>query len=85
MTYHRWVLHDRVPDYLLIGWLALPTLEGTGHGIYSAHCAWLCECKPIEPCLKGRCYSPVACNAFGYCRERNFARGINGAVGGSRE
>ncbi len=26
-----------------------------------------------EPCLKGRCWSPMACNAFGYCRERNFA------------
>lgn len=25
-----------------------------------------------EPCLKGRCRSPVACNGFGYCRERNM-------------
>lgn len=23
-------------------------------------------------CQKERCYSPVACNSFGYCRERNF-------------
>lgn len=23
-------------------------------------------------CQKDRCYSPVACGAFGYCRERNF-------------
>lgn len=24
------------------------------------------------PCLKERCYSPIACNAFGYCREQHF-------------
>lgn len=23
-------------------------------------------------CLSGRCYSPMACGGFGYCRERNF-------------
>lgn len=33
-----------------------------------------------EPCLSGRCYSPVACNGFGYCRERNFARHVPLAV-----
>jgi len=22
-------------------------------------------------CTEGRCYSPVACNGFGYCRQRN--------------
>lgn len=49
MTLHRWVTHEHVPDYLLIGWLALPTLEGTGHGFYSVHCVWLCGCKCVEP------------------------------------
>lgn len=24
-----------------------------------------------EPCLKDQCRSPVACEGFGYCRERN--------------
>lgn len=24
-------------------------------------------------CIKDRCYSPVACGGFGYCRELNFA------------
>lgn len=24
-----------------------------------------------EPCLGGRCYSPLACGGFGYCRNRN--------------
>jgi hypothetical protein len=38
MTMHRWVLHDQVPDHLRCGWLAVPSLEGTGHGIYSTHC-----------------------------------------------
>lgn len=33
-----------------------------------------------EPChwglaTKGRCYSPVACGAFGYCRDRNILFG----------
>lgn len=26
---------------------------------------------PPEPCIKGRCFSPTACNGWGYCRERN--------------
>lgn len=29
---------------------------------------------PPEPCTKGRCYSPLACNGWGYCRERNEGR-----------
>lgn len=24
------------------------------------------------PCLADRCWSPVACGGFGYCRQRNF-------------
>jgi len=24
-----------------------------------------------EPCISGRCYSPIACGGFGYCRDRN--------------
>jgi hypothetical protein len=49
MTFHRWALHGRVPDYLLLGWMALPTLEGTHHGHWSAHCVWLCGCRVVEP------------------------------------
>jgi hypothetical protein len=49
MTFHRWVIHARVQDYLLCGWMSLPSLEGTGHGIYSAHCVWLCGCRLVEP------------------------------------
>jgi hypothetical protein len=49
MTLHRWVITPNVPDYLRIGWLALPTLEGTGHGLYSVHCVWMCSCRMVEP------------------------------------
>lgn len=49
MTMHRFVLHHLVPDYLLLGWMALPSLEGTNHGVYSTHCIWLCDCEWIEP------------------------------------
>lgn len=30
--------------------------------------------KPPEPCLSGRCRSPLACHGWGYCRERNAGR-----------
>ena len=49
MTFHRWVLHRYVDDYLRLGWMALPTLVGTHHGAWSTHCVWLCDCKLIEP------------------------------------
>jgi hypothetical protein len=49
ITHHRWVSHAQVPDYLRLGWLALSTLDGTSHGIYAAHCIWLCGCKLVEP------------------------------------
>lgn len=33
-----------------------------------------------EPCITsfstGRCYSPIACEAFGYCRDRNLKFGL---------
>lgn len=28
--------------------------------------------RPPEPCIRGRCWSPTACNGWGYCRERNL-------------
>lgn len=46
---HRFVVWDRVPDYLRLGWLALPTLEGTGHGLWAVHLVWLCGCDVAEP------------------------------------
>lgn len=52
MTF-RYVLHDRVPDYLRCGWLATPALEGTHHGYYSTLCVWLCTCAVPSPLGKG--------------------------------
>jgi hypothetical protein len=49
MTFHRWVRHHRVMDYLRLGWLALPSLDGTHHGCWSVHCIWLCNCEAVEP------------------------------------
>jgi hypothetical protein len=40
-----YAIHERVPDYLRCGWLALPALEGTHHGFYAVLMAWLCQCK----------------------------------------
>ena len=39
------------------------------------------------PCLKDRCWSPIACNGFGYCRERNFdaARSYDEGIRALRE
>lgn len=51
MTHHRFVLHERVAAYLQLGWMALSSLEGTNHGIYSTHCIWLCDCEPVEPAI----------------------------------
>lgn len=47
--HHRFVRHADVWAWLACGWMALPSLEGTGHGLYSFHIAWLCSCEPVEP------------------------------------
>lgn len=49
MTFHRFVRHHAVMSYLQLGWLALPSIDGTTHGQWSVHCVWLCSCKPAEP------------------------------------
>lgn len=46
---HRFIPLTRVPDYLRLGWLALPTLEGTHHGFWSVHLVWLCGCDVVDP------------------------------------
>jgi Bacterial dnaA protein helix-turn-helix len=46
----RYVVHARVDDYLKLGWLATPALEGTYHGYWSVLMRWICpSCPPIEP------------------------------------
>lgn len=31
-------------DYLRLGWIPRPYLDGTNHGLYSIYMEWLCEC-----------------------------------------
>jgi hypothetical protein len=38
-----------VPDWLRCGWIAYPSLQGCGHGEWSALCEWLCECRAPFP------------------------------------
>lgn len=45
----RYVVHERVPDYLRCGWFAHPSLEGSYHGQYSALLEWRCCCPMAEP------------------------------------
>lgn len=47
--FHRWVKIRDVMDYLALGWIALPTLKGTYHGMWAVHCVWLCDCEPDYP------------------------------------
>lgn len=47
---HRWVRHEHVPAYTELGWVELPTLNGTHHGAWSTHMAWPDELgEPREP------------------------------------
>ena len=40
----RYVIHERVGDYLRLGWVALAPL-----GEWSILMGWPCQCKPAEP------------------------------------
>lgn len=53
---HRFVRIPEVEDYLRAGWMPLPSLAGTVHGLWSVHLVWLCDCEPFEllsPALQG--------------------------------
>lgn len=44
----RFVVHERVLDYLMCGWhIAQPDL-GPPHGGWSVLMQWLCPCKMVE-------------------------------------
>jgi hypothetical protein len=40
----KYVVHERVEDYLRFGWMPLAPL-----GEWSILMGWPCECKPAEP------------------------------------
>jgi hypothetical protein len=51
MTVFRYVTHERVHDYMLVGWAWAADL-GDYHGQYSCLMVWPCKCPPVEPMHK---------------------------------
>lgn len=47
MTF-RYVLHERVRDFIMLGWLECADL-GPPHNEYSVLMCWPCQCKYVEP------------------------------------
>jgi len=47
---HRLVRIPEAMDWLALGWLPLPSLDGTHHGKWSVHCVWICDC--LAPALR---------------------------------
>ena len=47
-TFHLVRIPD-VSEWLRLGWIARPSLEGTRHGEWSALCEWLCACPMARP------------------------------------
>lgn len=47
ISYARFVVHNRALDYVLLGWMPTPALQGTGHGEWSVLFVW-------RPCACGR-------------------------------
>lgn len=45
---HRYAPVAEAMEWVLLGWLPLPTLKDTIHEVYSVHMVWLCDCKPPE-------------------------------------
>lgn len=45
---YRYVTHDRVDDYMRLGWLWCAPL-GRPHGEWSCLMRWLCSCDAKEP------------------------------------
>lgn len=45
---YRYVIHERVLDYLRLGWAVAADL-GPTHGQWSVLMIWLCDCRCVEP------------------------------------
>ena len=45
----HFVRHSAADDWIMLGWLPLPDLDGTHHGDWSVLMKWCCECKPPIP------------------------------------
>lgn len=47
---HKLVRIPKVEDHLKLGWMPMPTFEGTHHGDWSVHLIWIqCGCKMVVP------------------------------------
>jgi hypothetical protein len=44
----RYVVHERVEEYMKIGWWIVQT-DMQHHGYYSVLMNWPCNCKMVEP------------------------------------
>jgi hypothetical protein len=40
---------EHAPDWLRLGWIARPILEGTHHARWSVAMEWLCNCPMVVP------------------------------------
>lgn len=46
--FFRYVLHERIADYLQLGWMLCAPL-GPPHDEYAVLMCWLCNCGCVEP------------------------------------
>lgn len=51
-TFHLVRIPD-VAEWLRLGWIAWPSLDGCGHGEWSVLCEWLCDCPMKRPASHG--------------------------------
>lgn len=50
ITTHKYVSLRDAMDYVLLGWVPSPALEGTNHGRYAVLMSWVCPtCAPVFP------------------------------------
>ena len=48
-TFFRYVIHERVLDYLRCGWHISCVNIAPHHAQYGVLMTWLCSCKLVEP------------------------------------
>lgn len=73
-TVHRFVPITRVEAWIKLGWLALPSLEGTHHGCFKVHITWRCCCgtePPIPAGQRASANGPIAKPKFRLVRPQH--------------
>ena len=46
---HRYVPVGKAMEFARLGWMPMPTFQGTVHEAYSVHMIWRCCCGTAEP------------------------------------